>query len=47
MKPKIFIDGDSGTTGLGIQDRLAGRRDLEIIALPHAQRKDLAAKQQI
>lgn len=47
LKSKIFIDGDSGTTGLGIRDRLAGRTDLELIALPQAQRKDLAAKQHV
>ena len=47
LKSKIFIDGDSGTTGLGIRDRLAGRTDLELIALPQAQRKDLTAKQHV
>ena len=47
MKSKIFIDGDSGTTGLGIRDRLVGRTDLELVALPQAQRKDLAAKQHV
>lgn len=37
---KVFIDGSSGTTGLRIADRLKERRDIELITLPEAQRKD-------
>lgn len=44
MKPKIFIDGEHGTTGLQISARLAGRDDIEVISVPVARRKDAAAR---
>ena len=37
---KIFIDGREGTTGLEIEQRLAGRADLELIAIDPEKRKD-------
>ncbi|WDZ94486.1 N-acetyl-gamma-glutamyl-phosphate reductase [Herbaspirillum sp. WKF16] len=38
--PVIFIDGDQGTTGLQIHERLRGRTDLRLLTLPAAERKD-------
>ena len=44
MKPKIFIDGEHGTTGLQIRTLLAGRDDLEIISIPAERRKEREAR---
>lgn len=38
--PLVFIDGDQGTTGLQIHERLHGRPDLQLLTLPDAERKD-------
>lgn len=41
---KVFIDGSSGTTGLRIRERLCTRKDIELIALDEAHRKDAEAR---
>ena len=39
-KPRIYIDGKEGTTGLQIYDRLAGREDIELLLIDEEKRKD-------
>jgi N-acetyl-gamma-glutamyl-phosphate reductase len=46
-KTKIFIDGQHGTTGLQILDRLKNRPDIELLELPEADRKDLSKRAEI
>ena len=40
MKPKVYIDGKEGTTGLQIYDRLAQRSDIELLLIDEDKRKD-------
>ena len=46
MKPKVYIDGEVGTTGLRIRQWLGGRGDLELLSIPEAQRKDPSARRE-
>jgi len=41
MKPKIFIDGQEGTTGLQICDSLSDRDDIELIVINDEKGKDI------
>lgn len=47
MTKQVFIDGEAGTTGLQVRDRLANRDDIELLQIDPAQRKDVSARRQL
>src|SRR5271154_4495759 len=46
-QPSVFIDGEAGTTGLGIRKRLEMVPEIGLRSLPGAQRKDPSARQDL
>ena len=47
MAPRVYIDGEAGTTGLQIRQRLAPRRDLALLSIDPARRKEPEARREI
>jgi N-acetyl-gamma-glutamyl-phosphate reductase len=47
MKKTVFVDGQHGTTGLKIRERLSVRKDIEVIEISEEKRKDPATRKKL
>lgn len=46
-KPKVYIDGKEGTTGLQIYERLGSREDIELLVIDEEKRKDVQERKKL
>lgn len=44
---KVFIDGETGTTGLQVKDRLVNHPDIEIISIDPTKKRDMEEKRRL
>jgi N-acetyl-gamma-glutamyl-phosphate reductase len=47
MKPKVYVDGQEGTTGLRIHEHLAARADVEVLRIDAEKRKDVGERRRL
>lgn len=47
MKYRVYIDGQEGTTGLQLQKRLSSHKDVELLLIDEALRKDTGARSEL
>ena len=46
-KPKVYIDGKEGTTGLQIYERLGAREDIDLLLIDEEKRKDVEERKKL